>query len=445
WSRRSSSRNKIRAAASRNPAAIIMVNTPGANDPRIDTLEGSSRTYAEVPVLVMSPEAGQRLIAALDPEGRTATDLRFMADEGRAIVDLGGDLQVLAEVERIPLTAENVGGIIPGRGDLADEWIVVGAHLDHLGMGNFGSRSGPGELHPGADDNASGTAGIMLFAKQLVESYEQLPDNADARSILFMAFSAEESGLNGSRFYADNPIAPIDKHVLMINFDMIGRIEDGRLSVSGAKTGAGMDEWLAPYFEESPLTIVLPERMSGASDHTSFYRKQMPVLFGIIADFHDDYHTPRDIVSKINRVGAVETIRLFHDIALDYAQLDDTFAYVEQPRRGRGGGRPSGDQERGGGGVSDIKVRFGVVPATYEEGGEPGIPIRTVSDGGSAEKAGILAGDVLMEWNGATIRGMGDWIQMLTKHEPGDIVSIMVVRDGEQVTMKATLQAKAGG
>ena len=159
----------------------------------------------------MSVDAGSRLLELADPAGRTARQLRSIADEGAGLVALDGLATVRVAVEETPVVAENIAGIVPGRGALADEYIVIGAHLDHLGMGEFGSRTGPGKLHPGADDNASGSAGIILLAQKLSASYAALPADADARSILLMTFSAEESGLNGSRYYVEHPIVPIDQ------------------------------------------------------------------------------------------------------------------------------------------------------------------------------------------------------------------------------------------
>ncbi|MCA9289645.1 MAG: M28 family peptidase, partial [Phycisphaerales bacterium] len=441
WSNRASFQGKIRAALDRNAAAIIVINTPGADDPRIESLAmagggGGRRGGSTAPVMLMSVDAGSRLLELADPAGRTARQLRSIADEGAGLVALDGLATVRVAVEETPVVAENIAGIVPGRGALADEYIVIGAHLDHLGMGEFGSRTGPGKLHPGADDNASGSAGIILLAQKLSASYAALPADADARSILLMTFSAEESGLNGSRYYVEHPIVPIDQHVLMVNFDMIGRILNDRLSVSGAYTGEGLGEFLEPFFAASGLEIVQPATMSGASDHTPFQRKGMPVLFGIIADFHQEYHTPEDVSYKINRVGAVKTIRMFHDIALAMATRPDSFPVATRDA--------GGDRAPGGPQLSDITVRFGIMPGTYEAG-DPGIPIRDVTEGGSAALAGLQPDDRLMTWNKEEITDMRAWMTMLASHKPGDEVQLGVLRDGEMITLFATLQAKGGG
>lgn len=430
WSPKASFAAKLQAIKERNPSGVVIINTPGTNDPRANQLsdvESSGGRVLDVPVLMMTAEAGERLIAAADPEKRSLVDLRKLADAGRVVADLSGTADLEAKIEREVTLAENVGAILPGRGALADEFIVIGAHLDHLGMGYFGSRSGPGELHPGADDNASGSAGVLLLSDKLKRAYDALPLDSDARSILFIAFSGEESGLHGSRFYANNPIVPIDDHALMINFDMIGRIKDNRLSVSGYSSGEGMKEWLQPYFADTPLTVVQSDTLNGASDHSSFLSKQVPVLFGIIADFHADYHTPRDVSEKINREGAVMTMDLFEKIAFAAAQRPERFSFSSPQRE------PRRQASR-----SEIKVRFGIMPG-YAEGVE-GVLIEDVTAGGSAAEGGVQPGDRLVRWDGQKLADIQAWMEMLKKHNPGDKIKIGVLREGEEVTLDVTLQ-----
>ncbi len=438
WSNRASFATKMAAIRDRNPAAVIIVNTPGTNDPRAGQLMGANsaggRTL-DCPVLMMSTEAGDKLVSQADAEGRSLLQLRQLADEGRAIVPLNGSMSLEAKIERESLIAENVAGILPGKGDLADEYIVVGGHLDHLGMGYFGSRSGPGELHPGADDNASGAAGILIFADNMKRTYDALPADADARSIIFMCFDAEESGLNGSRYYTNNPIVPIDDHIFMVNFDMIGRLENKRLSVSGYTTAEGFKEWLQPYFADTPLTVVQNDRINGASDHTPFMQKQVPVLFGICADFHADYHTPSDVSSLINRVGAVETIDLFSNIVTGVATRPERLTWASTDR---GDNARQGGQQRGG--ESGIKVRVGVMPGYNAEG--EGVPIEEVTPESSAARAGVVAGDKLIRWDGQKIEDIYAWMDMLGKANPGDKIKIGVLRDGKEVTLDIELDGR---
>lgn len=454
WSQAAGFAGKVAAVAKRKPAAILIVNPPGAADPRIeeDLLgvgAGGARS-ASAPVFHVSVDAGERIVRELG-SGRSLLELRRHADEGGAPLDLGGHLEVSAEIERTPQIAENVAGVLRGAGDLADEWIVIGAHLDHLGMGNFGSREGPGKLHPGADDNASGSAAILMLADRLSQEAEANPNR---RSVLLMGFSAEESGLNGSAYYVRNPIAPIEDHAFMINFDMIGRIVNKRLSVSGAQTGVGLGEMLAPLFDESPLEIVQPENMSGASDHTPFFRAGVPVLFGIIADFHDDYHTSRDTSEKINRVDAVHTIHLFHRIAQELTFRNRRFEYVGgNGNRRRDTARREAPEEPeeiveepeappAGTGRAALRVRFGIRPGNYDGAGG-GVLVGGVLEDTSASEAGLQEGDRLVLWNGKPIDDVAGWMGLMMPHAPGDKVQVTVDRDGEDVVLWVTLRGLA--
>ncbi len=432
WSARAAFRNKLGNVMKLNPAGIVIINPPGASDRRANQLgrfQGAGQVA--VPVMMLSPEAGDNLLKGIGSD-RTMLQLRQHADEDASSIDLGFEIELDGQAERKSLEAENVGGVLRGVGDLADEWIVVGAHLDHLGMGYFGSNSGPGELHPGADDNASGTAGLLLLAERLGERFAG--DNTPRRSILIMGFDAEESGLNGSAYYTRNPIAPIEEHILMCNWDMIGRVTNERLLMAGGFTGEGLADFIEPYFEGSGLELVVPETMSGASDHTPFYRAGVPVLFSIIADFHNDYHTPRDQVWKINRVGAVKTVHLYENIVANAAMREDRFPYVspqEQRRRAEAEAEAEAPQ---------INVTVGVVIDNDSEG--DGVVLAEVAEDSPAAAAGLVAGDRLVRWGGQKLTDTNSWIRLLAQHSAGDEVNIGVKRGEEEVTLTITLQGR---
>lgn len=431
WSGRAAFRNKIGALASRDPAGIVIINPPGSSDNRANRLgrfQGAGQ--ANVPVMMMSADAGDRMLKAMGSD-RTMMGLREHADSDDAPLELNFDVELDGQAERKDLLAENVGGVIKGVGDLADEWIVVGAHLDHLGMGYFGSRSGPGELHPGADDNASGTAGLLLLAERL--GARLADDGTPRRSILIVGFDAEESGLNGSAYYTRNPIAPIEDHVLMCNWDMIGRVSNERLLLAGGFTGEGLTEFIEPYFDKSGLEIVVPETMSGASDHTPFYNAGVPVLFSIIADFHADYHTPADQVWKINRVGAVKTVHLYEDIVADASVRPERFALVSREEHRRRQQAAAEDQPQ-------VTVFVGVVVDSDSEG--DGVVLAEITEDSPAERAGLRAGDRLIRWDGQKLTDANAWRQLLARHSADDSVNIGVKRGDEEVTLSLTLQGR---
>lgn len=429
WSPAAGFAGKLSAAFDRGAAAAVVINTPGAADARINRLDTfrSGRSGGDKPVLLMAPDAGTRWLEAATDMG--IDELVASANAGSSVMALDGTVEMAVDMERDVLQAENVGAVLRGRGNLADEWIVIGGHIDHIGMGNFGSRWGSGTLHPGADDNASGTASVLLLADLLARGYEELPADADARSVLFVCFDAEESGLNGSRYYVTDPIVPLEDHALMINFDMVGRITNDRLLLSGMETGTGLPELLAPAMANTDLELVIPNSMNGASDHSSFLAVGIPVLFSIIADFHDDYHTPADVAWKLNTEGGTQTTHLYFDIAMLVAMTNERPELVSASDR----------QTRPAGGMSDIKVRFGIAPNYAGEGS--GILIQSVTEGGSAAEAGVLVGDRLVRWDGQKLEDVQSWMPLLARHEPGDVVNVGVLRDGEELTLEVTLQA----
>ena len=438
WSRDASFANKIAAVGSRNPDAIVILNPPDCSDDRAQSMiAATQRLTSRFPIYMCSIDAGDRLLKALDAEGRSAADFRALADQGAGPIALtNGMITLEGTIEEQQQWGENVVGLLPGRGELAAQAIVVGGHLDHLGKGDFGSRRGAGQLHPGADDNASGSAGILMIAKSMAQVYEDLPEGQPARSILFVGFSAEESGLNGSRAFVDDPIWPLSDVSLMTNFDMIGRAIDGKVQVAGAETGVGLREIIETAAETSPLDVTLPSRSPGASDHTSFLSREIPALFGITDNFHDDYHTPDDTSDKINFVAGMQMTRLFADIIKSAALLPDRTSWI--PRSERAGRRRAGnDTPR----RASIRVRFGIRPDSYDED-LSGILVGGVTEGGSAELAGVQAGDVLVGWNESSVEDVRGWMSLLREHEPGDVVAITVVRDGKQVQLKARLQGR---
>ena len=426
WSNQASFANKVRGAAARGATGIVVINPPGCADERSESLPGFSmgRSNTDVPIVVVTSEAAQAIFAG---SGKSVMDMRAHADEGGPIIPLDIEVRVSCKIVIEDVTAENVGGLIPGRGDLASEYIVIGAHMDHLGMGFFGSRdqeSAGKELHPGADDNASGTAGILLLADKLVQDYAAMPEERPLRTVLVIAFSAEESGLNGAQYYVEHPLADASQHALMMNFDMIGRIANKRLAVSGLGSAVGMADWMEPLLEASPLDVQPAEGGGGGSDHLAFLSAEIPAIFAIIADFHQDYHTPRDTSDKINRVDAVEAAYLWREIALVAAQRSEPFEFVRQARGGR---RP-------------MKVRFGITLGQAAEDLR-GVAVDDLTTGGAAEASGILPGDRLVSWDGEEIEDVRAWMGMLAGHEPGDEVRVGIERDGEPLEIRVVLEA----
>jgi len=328
------------------------------------------------------------------------------------------------------ITGFNIGATLPGRGPLATEWVILGAHHDHIGRGSFGSRRGAGQIHEGADDNASGTAAVLLAAELLADEFADSEE--PRRSILFITFSGEESGLNGSRHFVENAPFPIDDVALMINLDMVGRIEDGGISINGTGTGTGLKDLVIEAVGSTESEIRYPDGLTSRSDHAEFYRRQVPVLFMSETVFPDEYHTPDDESWRIDFPGGTEAARIAARIAARNATHPERTRYVEIEGFETAEGGPS---------LTDLKVRFGIKPGNYGDT-EPGIVVAGVTADTSASSAGIIEGDRLLAWNGDPITGIREWMLMMAVHEPGDIVTVTIMRDSAELQLPVMLKPR---
>ncbi|MEZ6197448.1 MAG: M28 family peptidase [Planctomycetota bacterium] len=338
WSNRSSLRRRLRELSRRGAAGAILIVPPGVDadvKETMDELATFSARIVRFPVVALDAKGGAALLAATHDKGDSLEAIRARADAGRCVFPLNGVAEMKIEIGLSGGDpASNVGGIIPGRGKLAKELVVVGAHIDHLGLGYRGSRARnrAGEIHPGADDNASGTAAIIMIGRRIVDYYKTLPPDADARSVLILGLDAEEQGLHGAAYYTRNPLVPIEDHQLMINFDMIGRITDHQIRVDGMQSGTGLIELCQPLFAESGLKALPGDSIMMASDHARFFAAGVPILFSIITPFHDDYHTPEDTVQKINSVDAVRVVEVYAEIARRAATMPEDITFTNESK-----------------------------------------------------------------------------------------------------------------
>lgn len=443
WTPSASLRPKLTAAITRKAAGIILVSPPGVRDERAAELSGldTGDVALKVPVMMMTVDAAEKLVRAADPEGRSLMDFRKLADKAGGVIDLPNTtVKMAAKVEREPLMTDNVGAILPGRGALADEFVVVGAHYDHVGYGKFGSMSGSvGELHPGADDNASGTSALLVTARMLADAYGKLPADANCRSVLFLAFSAEESGLIGSAWYANHMLKPVEKHYIMLNMDMVGRLRDGKLEVGGVGTGEGLEQWLDPYWSALDMKVKTTQVGPPNSDHFSFHQKKIPNIF-FFTGFHDEYHRPLDTPDLINCEGAVQIADLCARIALDASSRAEPLPF-RPGRASRPAPAAQNNDEPARPSRESIKVRFGIKPGDYS-GEEKGVAIGDVIEDLPAQKAGLKAGDLMIKWGGVVIEDVGGWMAEMAKNNPGDKVIITFLRDGKEQTTEALLVGK---
>jgi hypothetical protein len=332
----------------------------------------------------------------------------------------GASLTVNIKTNRA--TVNNVLAYLPGK---TDEYVIIGAHYDHLGRGNFDSLapSQIGQIHPGADDNGSGTAGVLELARLLAPQKGQL-----RRGILFMSFAGEELGLLGSAEWVKEPTRPLDKAVAMLNMDMIGRIRDQKIYIGGVGTGSTLKADVDKAAENSGFKIEYSQGGYSSSDHTSFVSKKIPVLF-FFSGLHSDYHKPSDTWDKINPDSAARLLDVVGTTAEELANAGDRpiFQVVAEEKPPGGGGAGYGPY-------------FGSIPDFGQV--ENGVRFSDVKPASPAAKAGLKAGDVLVEFGGKPIKNLYDFTDALRSSKIGEVVQVKVLRDGQPVTASVKLEQR---
>ena len=335
-------------------------------------------------------------------------------------------VKLRVEVDRVMKPTYNVAAFLPGQ---TSEYIVIGAHYDHLGYGRQFSMA-PSEvpkIHPGADDNASGSAAVLELARFFAKQPKP------KRGILFATFTGEEIGLLGSSHLANNMPFPIEQCVTMINMDMVGRMKEGKFHVAGVATGSNLREILESVVQgESQLHPDFSDNLNvGGSDHTSFSAKQIPALF-FFSGLHGDYHKPSDTWEKIDPISYQQLVRVVAAAAGEIANAParPEFRRVEPPLM------PSG-----GGGNSGYGPYFGSVPDFGDVPGG-GVKLADVRAGSPADKSGVKPGDILVEFDGKTISNLQDYTYVLRGKKPGDEVMVKVNRLGETMTFRVVLEAR---
>jgi hypothetical protein len=325
------------------------------------------------------------------------------------------------------LPTQNVVAVLPGRDPaLRGEYVVIGAHFDHLGRSSESAQDPEAKdaIRNGADDNASGTAVVLELARLFRASPPR-------RSIVFVNFTGEELGLLGSQYFVDHSPVPLDSVEAMLNFDMVGRLRDDKLLVYGVATAAELKGTVdsANAASAHPLRITAIGDGFGPSDHSSFYGKNLPVLH-FFTDIHEDYHKASDKVEKINAGGAAQIAALAERIARDLADRPGRLTFQRTAAPAMGASSREGSN-----------VYLGSVP-DMSPADQPGLRLTGVRPGSPADKGGLMAGDLIVEFAGKPVKDLYSYTDALYAQKPGDTVKVVVVRGGQRMTLTVTLGAR---
>ena len=413
-------------------AAIIFVNdyassatpeTDELNPPSSFGNDGNSVPFAHVKQSVI--DAVLKVTPLKTDGGKTLASLADVAshiDETFKPVSqeiAGWSAEVSTKFETNAVSTDNIIGVIEGDGPLADETIIIGGHYDHLGFGGYGSRTQnrTGEIHNGADDNASGTAAVLELARRAATGPKP------KRRLVFICFSGEERGLLGSAYYVTAPVFPLENTVAMLNFDMIGNLKDNRVEVNGIGSATEFPEIVKAADEATPIEITSIDSAFAGSDHLPFYQKKIPVMF-CFTGMTDIYHTPDDDVKTLNIAGTVSVIDYSEQLLRGMDGLEKRPTFAEGAPRGRR--------------TAARTPYLGLQPDMAASGAD-GIVVRTVRPESPAEVAGIQTGDVIIKLGDKTVEGYQTMIEVLVASKAGETLKLTLKRGTETKEVEAIL------
>ena len=411
-----SDRKKVAIAKDHGAAGVIFVNPGHKADNLIYYAIPRVLARENLPVIQVKRTVANKILGRnLDKIEREIGDKRSM----RFVIERTLSLAIHYKIVRCK--TQNVVALLKSDDSLlGGRYIIIGAHYDHLGMGGFESGSRMPDtvaVHNGADDNASGTTGVMELMEYLSSVRDKL-----GRSIIFVDFGAEEEGLLGSKYFAYHLPVPKDSIDLMINMDMIGKYKN-EANFMGLSSARELKEIFKQIkYDTTRLNIKTFDRVFGGSDHASFIEVGIPAIF-VYASTAEGYHTPMDDPQYINYEGEARVLRFISDLAIKASHYPGHFHFVkqkEEAQKGRYGG---------------MKVHLGIRPAFGYSG--KGVKVDAVVAGGVADKAGIMAGDVIIKIGNKNVNNIYDYMNALSKVNSGEKVKIIVLRDKKEVSILA--------
>jgi len=372
-----------------------------------------------IPVISITRSIADRMLA-----GTTLAKLEATLNESRSPLraDCDATLDATVDLRQLRITGRNIVAMIEGSDStVSDEYIVLGAHYDHLGLGGHGSgsrRPDTTAVHFGADDNASGVSAVIEIAERIALSGDEF-----RRSVIVALFDAEEMGLLGSKEFTNNPPVDPASMILMCNLDMVGRLDtaDAVINIGGTGTADGLDGIVERVGASHGLRVSMSPEGFGPSDHASFYAKDIPVLF-FFTGVHEDYHTPFDAADRLNYEGKKRVADMVYDIVHTVANNDERLAFQEAGPKSR----PSGEQR--------FKVTLGIMPDVSGGDGK-GLRADAVIPGRPAALGGMKKGDVIVAMEGRAVTNVYDYMSRLGEFSVGQRISVEVMREGEKLVL----------
>lgn len=436
WSTDATIPQKVQAAVDHGAVGVILVNPAMHHDDEgLISFRSAFPFGSKLPLMQVTNAVAESMLKDAHQADLKTLESRIDSDlkpESTQLNDVSAKLAF--GIHRTEAQVENVAALLPGQGPHANEYVVIGAHYDHLGHGGPGSMAPWSHgIHHGADDNASGTAAMLELADRFAHLGPQ------ARSIVFIAFTGEEEGLIGSSYFVSHPPVPLSNVVAMLNLDMVGRMSGEKLLLGGEGTAPAFPTLLEKADEGLPLKLGQFEKGGfGPSDHMSFARKKIPVLF-FFSGLHVDYHRPTDTSDKINYKGMDEVVefgaKLVEELTTMSRQLYDG-RYDSQSMLHMAGIGSSGSTHGG-------SASFGTIPDySQPDDSKDGMRVGGVVPGSPADKLGLHEGDMMVEFNGTPIGNKMDYTMALGKAKPGQTVRVKAMRAGKSIEVEATLAAR---
>jgi Tol biopolymer transport system component len=425
-------RYKVMVARERGAKAVLIVtgpNSPNAGEVLPLTNDGTSAGSS----ILAASISGKIADALLAPGGKTLKQLQSALDDENPHAEGGFVLprvkmKLGCGIEHLKKTDRDVVAYLPPRE--SDEYVLIGAHYDHLGHGGTNSLQRAGEenkIHPGADDNASGVAWVMELAASFARERAEHPEKFK-RGLIFACWSGEEIGLIGSAAFCEHPPVPLNKIVADINADMVGRLRDNKLTVQGVGSSHAWRRLIEKRNVAAGFNLALQDDPYLPTDVTSFYTRNVPVL-NFFTGAHEDYHRPTDTADKLNYDGLERVTKFAQQLVADLAQVSERpdLAKVERSSQAAGG-------------RETLRAFLGTIPDYTTE--VKGVKLSGVRGDSPAEKAGVKSGDVIVEFAGQKISNIYDYTYALDAVKIGQPVKMIVERDGERVTLTVIPEAR---